>query len=387
MKLIKTDEGLQLNAPGIGKRVVFAPCVHDDAVRLDKAAKAGYYYPLMALKHLNALSTGLAGKNNVFIPNINDFKTNSLQQVVVFVPGIAATVERRPNDTLVVTKLALSDEYESIARGSDQKPGVYSVTNERGDTKANYRANGRITSKDERKVVIADPRYVLPKHAAEEAAKRLDTLFGSAAASKCDFDLFYSPLGNKLKGMRNYNPAQANKTFGFAGLLADAMEQSKNKKGIEWASERGGSVVLTQALMTLAQKNVSFNEQDHFVKMCWAKSNPKPALAAATQLGMLIDKNMLNSSSHIKASLSATLGNAARAKDKNDPYTWKDYGKELANGTMAANTVISISALAGSAIISAPGAAVTLATLGTATGTVGALQFALKKFKDIKERS
>ena len=386
MKLVKTAEGLQLSAPGIGKRVVFAPCVHDDAVRLDKAARAGYYYPLMALKHLNALSTGLAGKNNVFIPNINDFKTNSLQQVVVFVPGIAATVERRANDSLVVTRLVLSDEYESIARGSNQKPGVYSVARDENKVRAEYRTNARITSKDERKVVIADPRYPEPNEAAAEAAKRLESLFSSDEALKCDFDLFYSPLGGQLKGMRNYNPAQAHKTFGFAGLLADAMEQAKNKKGVVWASERAGSTVFTQALMTLAQKNVSFQGQNHIAKMRWAKSNPRPAFTAASQLGMLVDKNMLHSSSHVKASLSAALGNAGRAKDQNDPYNWGDYSKDLANGTMAANTVIGIGALAGSALISAPTAAATLGAVGVVTGTVGALQFALKKFNDIKER-
>ena len=384
MKLVKTTEGLQLSAKDAGKRVVFAPSEHDNAVLLDKAAKAGYYYPLMALKHLHALSTGLAGKNNVFIPNINDFKTNSLQQVVVFVPGIAATVERRPNDTLVVTRLALSDEYESIARGSKQKPGVYSIRKDpRLGVIAEYRNNGRILSKDDRKVVIADPRYPSPSKAAAEASKRLDSLFSSDDALKCDFDLFYSPLGNELKGMRNYNPAQANKTFGFAGLLADAMEQANNKKGVVWASERAGSVVFTQALMTLAQKKVPFQGQNHIAKMRWTKSNPRPAFNAATELGMLVDKNMLSSASHVKAALSATAGNFARAKDKDDPYTWGDYAKELANGTMAANSLIGGATLIASAVISAPA----LTTVGTITGAAGATQFALQRFKKFRERS
>lgn len=87
----------------------------------------------MALKQLNALSTGLNGKRNVFIPNINDFKSNTFQKVVVYVPGIKATVERRANDSLVVTELYLdpNESYMSIARGSAEKPGVYQV-NSRG---------------------------------------------------------------------------------------------------------------------------------------------------------------------------------------------------------------------------------------------------------------
>ncbi|HCG78063.1 MAG TPA: hypothetical protein DE015_02490, partial [Oceanospirillales bacterium] len=104
---------------------------------------------MLALKHLAALSTGLTGKNNVFIPNINDFKTNSLQQVVVYVPGIAAMVERRPNDVLAITRLDLSDEYMAIEKGSRQKPGVYSVTRERDSVEAKYRQNRRIQAQND----------------------------------------------------------------------------------------------------------------------------------------------------------------------------------------------------------------------------------------------
>ncbi|WP_439134767.1 hypothetical protein, partial [Pseudomaricurvus sp.] len=327
MKLVKSASGLQLSTPETGKTVIFTPNTQKDALILEQAAKAGYYYPLMALKHLKALSTGLTGKDNVFIPNINDFKTNSFQQVVVYVPGIVATVERRPNDVLAITSLALSDEYQSISKGSREKPGVYTVTKAgNDDLDVTYRNNGRITSKDDRKVVIADTSYNDPKQAAREVVKRLDKMFGGSAALKCDFDLFYSPLGSKLKGMRNYNPTIVNKTYAFSGLLANAIEQSNNKKGVEWTSERAGSLVLTQSLMTLTAKNVSFKGQDHIVKMCWARSNPRTTYDAATKLGMLADKDLLNSNSTFKATLSATLGNAARAKDKNDPYSWGDYG-------------------------------------------------------------
>jgi len=153
-QLVKKGQYLQLNTPEIGKDVVFAPSVHEDAETLVTLANKGYYYPLMAIKHLAALSTGLTGKNNVFIPNINDFKTNSLQKVVVFVPGIAATVERRPNDVLTITHIVLSDGYESIEKGSNQKPGVYSVSKETGSVDVRYRKNGRITSEDNRNVVM-----------------------------------------------------------------------------------------------------------------------------------------------------------------------------------------------------------------------------------------
>jgi len=379
MNLVKTPDGLQLNTPGIGKPVVFTPNTEKDALILQKAAKEGYYYPLLALKHLAALSTGLTGKNNVFIPNINDFKTNSLQQVVVYVPGIAAMVERRPNDVLAITDLQLSDEYKSIEKGSRQKPGIYSVSREGGTVEARYSQNRRIRAENKRQVVISDTSFLTPLRAAQIAAKELDQLFGGSAGLTCDFDLFYSPHGKKLNGMSHYNAVMVRQTYGYAGLLADVIEKSKGQKGVEWTSQRGGSVVLTQALTALASKGVTFNEQNHIVKMCWATSDPKQTLSAVNKLGMIADKELLRSNSHIRAALSATIGNAQRAADKTDPYNWDDYGRELANGTMTANTVIGIGALGGGLATGSP----LLATVGTITGGIGALQFA---YKTIKER-
>lgn len=377
MNLVKTSEGLQLSSPDIGKRVVFTPVTHKAAQILAQAAREGYYYPLMALKQLEALSTGLGGKTNVFIPNINDFKTNSFQQVVVFVPGIAATVERRPNDTLAITRLELSDEYKSIERGSRQKPGVYSVDKEDDQIRTKYRNNGRILSRDERKVVIADPKYAEPKRAAQYAAKKLGKLFGDGAAKKCDFDLFFSPQGSELRGMRNYNPNVVNKTYAFSGLLANAMEKSNNLSGVEWTSEHAGSLVLTQALMTLNAKNVSFKDKNHIVKMCWAKSNPQPAFNAAKRMGMLSDNGLLNSNSHIRPALASLAGNFSRLRDKEDDYGLNDYASGLGSGLMDVNGLISLGLFTGS--VATGGAA--LLSAGFITGAVGSTVFALQKVK------
>ncbi|GAB2188680.1 hypothetical protein MAH1_02860 [Sessilibacter sp. MAH1] len=382
MKLIPRGQYLQLNTPGIGKDVVFAPNVQEHAKVLMKAANRGYYYPLMAIKQLNALATGLTGKHNVFIPNVIDFKANSFHKVVVFVPGIAATVEKRSDKMLVITDLTLSSEYESIAKGNLQKPGVYSVV-KKGETEieVKFRNNGRILSKDGRQVVISSTNYESPRKAAEEALERLDDIFGGNSSLKCDFDLLYSPLGDKLNGMRNYNPAKVNQTYGFAGLLADTMEQSKNKKDIEWTSERGGSVVLTQALMALAAKDVSFKDQKHIVKMCWATSNPRPAYDAIIKLKMIPDKNLFNSNSHIRASLSAFKGNLKRVKRKDDPYNYRDLLKSTGNGGMAFNTLAGAGVLvAGTALSGMPTGVIGAA--GLVTGAVGGIQFAYSKFKE-----
>ncbi|GAB2191952.1 hypothetical protein MAH1_35610 [Sessilibacter sp. MAH1] len=382
MKLIPRGQYLQLNTPGIGKDVVFAPNVQEHAKVLMKAANRGYYYPLMAIKQLNALATGLTGKHNVFIPNVIDFKANSFHKVVVFVPGIAATVEKRSDKMLVITDLTLSSEYESIAKANTRKPGVYSVSRaSNGKISAEFRNNGRIKSENHRNVVIANTNYDGLDQAAEEAVKRLNSMFGGDASLKCDFDLFYSPVGSRLNGMRNYNPVKVNQTYGFAGLLADAIEQSNNKKGVVWASERGGSVVLTQALMTLTTKNISFEEQKHIVKMCWATSNPRPAYDAIMDLDMIPDRNLFNSNSHLRASISAFKGNLERVKRKDDPYNYRDLLKSTGNGGLAFNTLAGAGVLvAGTALSGMPTGAIGVA--GLVTGAVGGIQFAYSKFKE-----
>ena len=66
MALVKTTKGLELGTPGIGKTLILAPKYEAAGQILDKAAEDGHYYPMMAMKQLRALSTGLSGKDNVF---------------------------------------------------------------------------------------------------------------------------------------------------------------------------------------------------------------------------------------------------------------------------------------------------------------------------------
>ena len=376
MALVKTANGLELGTPGIGKTLVFAPKYEAAGRILDKAAEDGHYYPLMAMKHLRALSTGLSGKDNVFIPNINDFKTNSFQKVMVFVPGIVAMVERRSDDKLVISRLDLSDDYEGVARKLNNKPGVYSVKKVGNTLDVEHREGDVIADKTHRCVVVASPSYEDKDRAAKGAQKSLKSLFGQQVAAWCDFDLFYSPVGAQHKGMRNYNPTLNTQTYAFAGLLADAMVRSKHQEGVAWASERDGSIVLTQALMTLAAKNISFEGKGHSVTMGWSKSDPQFAHNAAMKLGINSDKRLMSSGT--RAGFTAAWTNYARVMDKNDDFSLKDYGEELVNGTMTATALVSTGLLIGGAgaVLSAPNA---VGVAGLLTGSVGAIKFIYDK--------
>ncbi len=98
---------------------------------------------------------------------------------------------------------------------------------------------------------------------------------------------------------------------------------------------------------------------------------------------MLADKNLLKGNGDIRASISALMTNASRARNGEDPYTWNDYARDMANGAMMTNNVVGISALAGAAATGSP----ILATVGTVTGTIGAMQFAYNVIKNRMKRS
>lgn len=372
------DKDLIISTPGRGKEVRFAPKYREEALKLKRAAKE-YYYPMMALKHLAALSSGLMGKTNVFIPNIKDFKTNSFQRVVVFVPGIKATIEHRRDGSLVVTEFEMSNGYDAIAIRGDERPGVYTVKkNVRGDVDVHYKSNGRITPVDGRNVIVADTRYPSPEKSAVGLIDNLKATHSRDAVIKVDFDLFYSPVGKKLGGLRRYTPEIHTNSYGFAGLLADAMERSLKQKSVTWASELSGSVVLTQALETLALKGVSFEDKNHLVKMHGPTTSPVPTLRAAKELKMTVDSDLAKGDGHIIASVSSLLTNASRARDPNDHYTSRDYLNDLSGGTMGALAAAGAVTFAASAALNPT----LLVGFGSFCSGVGALHLTYKAVKN-----
>ena len=64
-----------------GKLIRFAANVEPQIAVLKRAAKAGFYYPMLALKQLQSLSAGPSGKHNVFIPSFNDSRAHTFANV------------------------------------------------------------------------------------------------------------------------------------------------------------------------------------------------------------------------------------------------------------------------------------------------------------------
>ncbi len=315
-----------------GKQISFVPALKTQAAQLKSAAREGYYYPMLALKQLASLSSGFNGKHNVFIPNINDSRTHTLQMVHVYLPGIRATVEQRPNSAYVVTQLDLSDGYTKIGKGMD-KPGIYKAEKVGDEYNTKYKSNDRITPEDGRLVVICGGGYKEPKEAAEDAHNCIQEVAG-AYAMRSEFDIVYTGLGQEL-GKRGYDPSSIHASKAVASITANAMIHAQKKKGVLWASMFGGSAVLTQAMHIVAQQKI--NLDNHIVKMYHPQTNPSPAMRLAQQIGITMDKEFVKAGGRraLRTYCNAMLGNRVRAKNKEDPYSWKDYDKDLAKGAMS----------------------------------------------------
>lgn len=361
-----------------GKKISFHPRVGPQEKILRSAARQGFYYAALALKQLTSLSAGPLGKHNVFIPNINDSRAHTLQVFYMYVPGIKATVERRSNDSYIVTELELSDGYAQIGRTQD-KPGIYAVSKNEIGFSAKYKKNGRIAAEDKRVVVICDGGYPKAEEAAKDAAKRLKDTAGAHEAVAADFDIMYPALEKTLGGMRNYDPLAITTSQAAAGILAKAMIDAKSKKQVRWISEFGGSTVFTQAMQIVAQQNITLN--GHIPYMYKPRTNPAQAVRLAHKIGFQIGKDFAKAGG-IRASVSALTTNALRARNKKDDYSWNDYAKDMATGGMLGVGL----AGAGILVASLPGTVGTLSIAGAVTSGIGATHLLWTTSKNLLEK-
>lgn len=337
-----------------GKLIRFAPNVEPQIAVLKRAAKAGYYYPMLALKQLQSLSAGPCGKHNVFIPNINDSRAHTFQMFNMYLPGIKATIERRSNDTYTVTSLELDPlAYQQIGRGQN-KPGIYAVSKLGAEVNVTYRSNGLVTPQDNRVVIVSAPGSPSPQKAAEDIFPRLRSMDAGQAARMESFDLMFSALDGGMLGKRNYDPKSIVQTFSAASVLAKAMASSNKKQGIFWVSDFDGSIVLTQAMHILAQQNIQLPK--HTVMLYKPTTSPGQAIHLIHQLGFKTNGSLVKAGGPI-AYIRAMVSNRYRVRNSGDPYGWKDYAGDSAKG--------------GLMVVGVTGATLSLATL--AYGSVGLL--------------
>ena len=276
-----------------GKRVLFVPTALPVYKQLLEASREGNYWARSAVSGLRALTSGRLGKNNVFIKP-NHMVAHGREEFFVYLPGCKATAERLPNDQYKILDIEIDLNY--FKTESNQKAGLFKGTKIDSSWSAKPIENGRIGNEKDRLVGISDAGYSNPDIAVNEIASRISQAPTADKGQRLDrngFDFHYTPGNASLGGMVNYTKAVAPTTdtdiHGSAVLLAKTMYHSKNTVGVNWATEFGGSAVLTQAMKILVDQGVKLD--NHTAFLFRPKTSPNEAVKLAHKLNMKLERD------------------------------------------------------------------------------------------------
>ena len=349
----RTHQGLTTIAgKSAGKQIVCVDTLLPAFEQLLSTAQKGHYWPLRAVKELTALSSGMAGKSNVYI---RQRKSNEY------------TVERWPNDQYCITGLVLDAHYFEATSSGDPM-GLYRAMPAGNDKwVAKHVKDGRIEPKNDRVVTVADAGYRDASRAATEAVPRAAQAPGvSTAKLRRGCDLHFTPGKKRLGSLVRYNALANDDARTSAVHLAHTMKQAQSVEGVAWVADHGGSVVLTQAMQILADQGVTF--KSHTVYLTKADSSPGQAVRLAHKLKMDVDDAFASTGLDPRGAASKMLSVGARLEAENDTYTTLHATQDWFTGALQ------VSGAVGAGVFVASSAGVVsplLAAMGAIVGAIG----------------
>jgi hypothetical protein len=275
----------------------------------------------------------LSGKNNVYRRPFGSPKNAVGEQALyVFLPGLKATVYPGAVGQYHVTDLVLDANYfeatEKIRSG--KRMGLYraKLADEAGQQwQTQYVEDGKVAMQEGRLVVIADAGYESANDAADaimpRAIKHPDVPAHSVRQN--GGDLHFTPGDERLGGMIRYNALNEDSSRASALHLAASMAQAKNIKGVNWVADKGGSVVLTQAMQILVDKGITLKE--HTAYLYHPRTSPGDALRLAHKLKLTLGESFANTGWSVKGALSQFRVAGQRLKNEDDAYN-KSYHRQ-----------------------------------------------------------
>lgn len=353
-----------------GKRIRCTSEYQPHFDRLQQAANRNHHWARMAIRELNALTTGMLGKNNVYVrPGERETATGN-PKYYVFLPGLKATLVRWANDQFCITELVMDEHYYQITKNAENNTrlGLYRTSSDRhkGGWKVKYVPDGNVLPQASRIVTIADGQYPTAGDAARYSADGVNNFLGtdtsSLAVNGCD--LHFSPAKKELGGLRCYNALTIDDGRGSAVLLAKSMEKARGIKNVRWVADTGGSAVLTQAMQILVDKSVSLD--GHTVYLHKPKTSPAKVLRLAHELNLSVNKKFANTGFSARGAISQFSVAGVRINNPDDPYDRSYHATLWLKGAVTVSTPIGVAA----AIAGGP-VSVILGGIATAIGGVG----------------
>lgn len=319
-----------------GKRIRCATLYQPAYNQLKAAALRGSHWPRIAIHELEALSSGLLGKKNVYLrPGGKD--RNGNPQYFVFLPGLLATVVRWPNDDYCITRLAFDANYFEAAGQTVDRLGLYRAE-PMGPNNWNveYVSTGEVLPKDGRMVAIANAAYGTAADAVQEIIPRAMNMPGVPTTSVRNkgCDLHFTPGKSRLGSLARYSALADDRSRGSALYLAQTMAKAKSIEDVVWVADKGGSVVLTQAMQILADKGVTL--EGHSVYLYKPSSSPGEAVRLAHRLKLTMNDAFADTGFSPRGAVSQLLVSRARMTNDSDPYSSRSHDRAWINGMMKA---------------------------------------------------
>lgn len=341
------------------------------------------YWAHMIVNGIKALCSGQLSVNNVFIKE-QGYRGAMGSEFYVVLPGCTATMEKLSSGRYKLLYMKADQKYFNKQQDG-LKPGLYNVSRRVTGWTAEFVPTGQIKSEKDRVVAISDGGY----ESAYQAAGEIESFISKSPVSGGGFtlanngyDMHYTAGTGRIGGLRNLKQALGAQTDSTlhesAILLANAMAQSKDIKGVRWIAERGGSGVLTQAMRILADSGIKLEEHTIFL------SNPRTqkhqVIELAKKIGFKTDRDISTSNPLNPAELTGGLFfgvggyyTAVKRLKYEDSYTKLnfvgDVSKETVNLKGAGGTALAVGAALGITTgVGVPAVAVFAGAIATAMG-------------------
>jgi hypothetical protein len=126
------------------------------------------------------------------------------------------------------------------------------------------------------------------------------------------------------------------------------MEQAKTLKGVLWVADKGGSVVLTQAMKILVDKGVTL--KGHTAYLYNPRTSPGDALRLAHKLELSLNESFADTGWDIQGALSQLSVAGQRLNNKDDPYSKAYHAQAWINGLVKAAGPVGLAGTAAAAM-------------------------------------
>ena len=355
MTVLKTTHNTIIAGKYCGKPVYCTPNANDIYQNLLKLARTGHHWARVAVEGVQSLASGRLHQNNIFV-RPNHLARGGTEEFVMILPGCKVTVEKLPNDKFKILHFDADLNFSKL-QGDEKKPSLYRASKSRDGWQTALQPDYKILPEKDRYVAISDIRNVRSSSVAEEVADYLaDTPnTGSQKIDANGFDLHFTPGQKRVGGLVNYkeaiSPIEAKYLNESAYLLARAMYDARDIKGVSWVSEFGGSGILTQAMKMLADQKVSLEK--HTIFLYRPSTSPNEAVRIAQQLNLNLDRkvththplDVIGNRDQIEMIINRVRSKNDNYKLKYAPWDLLSYGTKLQGASTTALTIAGVSTL------------------------------------------